>query len=298
MYAPQWVWVLPLVALAPLSFTYRRRGKWLVLLVTLGAFWSLAGPCIPWRSLFAESAGQPLIRVMSVNADHRRLEPLRLQELLADVQPDVVFLQDVSSTQMATVFVGAGWHTRRDDGLYVASRFPLKASDGVDLSAFGPPPGEAACYDIETPEGVVRCFNVHLATPRWALLELIESWGRDHGPLEANSDLRRRQSRAIRDQAAQFLGPVMIVGDFNSPVTSTIFRECWSSYSDAFSVAGWGWGNTHFTRRTGLRIDHVLASADFRVQRCWVGPHLGSAHRPLVAELQLAAFAEVWRPRW
>lgn len=131
--------------------------------------------------------------------------------------------------------------------------------------------------------GRVHFINVHLASPRSGLVAVIEGYWRGGAELQANSDLRRWQSAAIRHWAEKLTGPVLIAGDFNTPVESTIYREHWSTYTNAFSFAGWGVGNTHFTRRTGVRIDHVLANKSFRAQRCWVGPDLGSAHRPLVA---------------
>jgi|GEM_PF-5171222 len=37
----------------------------------------------------------------------------------------------------------------------------------------------------------------------------------------------------------------------------------------------------------GIRINHVLASREWQVVTAWVGPNLGSEHRPVFADLQL-----------
>jgi endonuclease/exonuclease/phosphatase (EEP) superfamily protein YafD len=42
------------------------------------------------------------------------------------------------------------------------------------------------------------------------------------------------------------------------------------------------------TRKTGVRIDHILAGHGWRCRRCWVGPNIGSAHRPVIADLYLS----------
>ena len=63
-----------------------------------------------------------------------------------------------------------------------------------------------------------------------------------------------------------------------------LYRRDWAGYTNAFSRTRWGPGHTMFTRRIGLRIDHLLAGAGWRPERCRVGPEVGSAHRPLVAE--------------
>jgi endonuclease/exonuclease/phosphatase (EEP) superfamily protein YafD len=135
----------------------------------------------------------------------------------------------------------------------------------------------------------VHCFNLHLATPRWGLLAVVFGSPGGIDKLQANSDLRRDQSAAIRRRASSLDGPVLLAGDFNTPLESTIYRQCWSAYTNAFSAAGLGWGNTHLTRHTAVRIDHVLASRDWRVRRCWVGPDVGAAHRPVIADLECPA---------
>ena len=86
-------------------------------------------------------------------------------------------------------------------------------------------------------------------------------------------------------EAGRAAGPVLLVGDFNTPPESVIFRRVWSGYANAFSDAGWGWGYTFRTRRTAVRIDHVLVGGGGRATTCWVGPDVGSPHRPVVADV-------------
>src|SRR5262249_10314034 len=103
--------------------------------------------------------------------------------------------------------------------------------------------------------------------------------------LEANVELRREQSAAITAWLSDVDGPLLIGGDFNTPVESTIYRECWSDYGNAFSLAGLGWGLTqHSPRRTAVRIDHLLAGRGWRCRACRIGPDVGSEHRPVYAE--------------
>ena len=77
---------------------------------------------------------------------------------------------------------------------------------------------------------------------------------------------------------------MLLAGDFNTPVESAVYREYWSSYTNAFSTAGLGWGQTQFTpRRTSVRID-ICWPGPTGCQDCWVGPFVGSEHRPVFAE--------------
>ena len=86
-------------------------------------------------------------------------------------------------------------------------------------------------------------------------------------------------------EAARCSGPVLVVGDFNTPPESPIFDEVWDGYTDAFSAAGWGWGYTFFGTKTMVRIDHILASRAWGVTACRVGQFIGSPHRPVIADL-------------
>jgi endonuclease/exonuclease/phosphatase (EEP) superfamily protein YafD len=84
---------------------------------------------------------------------------------------------------------------------------------------------------------------------------------------------------------------VIVLGDFNMPPDSAIYRQFWSDFSNAISSAGFGFGSTHFTHRTAVRIDHVLAGPGWRFRRAWVGPFVGSAHRPVVADVDVTGTA-------
>lgn len=285
LFAPRWLWGLPLCALAPAVAVKHQRLLWLLGLASVIVIGPIMGLCLPWRIEFASRTAGLNLRVLTCNGDCRDLDPARFSALLNEVQPSIVVMQDVWTPHVTNVFESDGWYVHVHDGLCLASRFPIRAVKTLDSDKFGPGLGGAACYDLETPAGIVHCFNLHLATPRWGLLALIH--GHSHGAekLQDNSNLRRQQSIAISRRASTLAGPVLLAGDFNTPVESTIYRECWSGYTNAFSVTGLGWGNTHLTRHTGVRIDHILASPNWQVRRCWVGPDVGSAHRPIIADL-------------
>jgi endonuclease/exonuclease/phosphatase family metal-dependent hydrolase len=70
------------------------------------------------------------------------------------------------------------------------------------------------------------------------------------------------------------------------PDDSPIFRQnLLPNFQDAFTAAGAGYGRTYHARWTQTRIDHILASPAFQVRSCYVGPDVGSAHRPVLAEI-------------
>lgn len=57
----------------------------------------------------------------------------------------------------------------------------------------------------------------------------------------------------------------------------------------AFSAMGFGIGNTTYVDKGGIkwgsRIDHILTRGRWHASRCWVGPDIGSDHRPVLADI-------------
>jgi vancomycin resistance protein VanJ len=140
-------------------------------------------------------------------------------------------------------------------------------------------------YELATPAGAVTLFSLHFATPRDDLRKVIHENERGPDDLSANSSLRGVQAANVARAAENVTGPVLLVGDFNTPPESIYFRRIWPRYTDAFSAAGWGWGYTFINSRTMVRIDHILAGEGWQCRRCWIGPNVGSSHRPVLADL-------------
>ena len=84
-----------------------------------------------------------------------------------------------------------------------------------------------------------------------------------------NAEIRDRESARAMTWSLQGnqLTPVIVAGDFNLPVESTIFRRHWGEFTDAFEAAGSGFG---WTRQEGallrIRIDHILGNATRRAR--------------------------------
>jgi len=292
MYSPRWLFSLPLLAfLAALLVLRRRALLWPLLVGTFVLLFAVMQLCLPWRGALA-FGGSPdaRIRVLTLNADNVDLDAAKLKALLDEVKPDVVALQAWRSRHERPAFGprdgAATWHLARDGELFVASRFPVSPAGKLVHPAFAGYDGTAAAYDVSAPMGNVRLYNLHLATPRDGLEAVIDEWWDGADEMDETSALRRDQSEAVSQWAGGFSGPTLVVGDFNTPPDSAIYRTFWSGYTNAYTAAGFGFGNTHFTRRTSVRIDHVLAGPGWRCRRAWVGPYVGSLHRPVIADLE------------
>jgi vancomycin resistance protein VanJ len=131
----------------------------------------------------------------------------------------------------------------------------------------------------------VTFISVHLASPRHGIYEVIHDRARGPADIQASSDRRWEQSEFLAHEAAEVSGPKLLAGDFNTPPESAIYRGLWEPYTDAFTAAGWGWGYTFYGGRTTVRIDHIFAGRGWHCVHCWVGPDIGSPHRPVLADL-------------
>lgn len=283
-YGPRWVLALPLGILMPVAA--RQRALVLLFLGLVLVAGPVTGLCVPARMFLVRDSGLPAVRVLTCNVQGEQLDLLALGTLIDEIRPDVVALQECSPQHGRALFGRrqGEWHVRTDKGLCLASRYPVR-----EAAVLGDEPGWrdiAVRYDLETPGGVVHFFNLHLATPRTGLEAVLREWEKGIPALRANTTLRWKQSGVVSRFVDQVHGPTLVAGDFNMPGDSPIYRRFWSHYSDAFSSAGLGWGHTRFTRWFGIRIDHVLAGPEWRFRRCWVGPDIGSDHRPVIADVE------------
>jgi vancomycin resistance protein VanJ len=133
----------------------------------------------------------------------------------------------------------------------------------------------------------VTVTNVHLDTPRSGF-EYIRRGRIAAGARELDSNVDRRDLEAGRARrwVDEEDGSHLVLGDFNTPVESVIYQRNWRGLENAFSRAGFGFGSTRFNGWIRIRIDHILMNEDWRTVRAFVGPDLGSDHRPMIADLR------------
>lgn len=284
MFTPRWLLLAPAILLVPAALLGQRRTLGVVMLALI----LVAGPVMNFaipRSLFSSGvSGGPRLRVMTCNMHYEERSRARLERLLAEERPDIVGLQEWPGWERHEVFPKGEWHVHGTPSLFLASRLPITRTlirGENSASAIG----ALGRYELRTEAGTFTLFNLHLASPREGLYDVTHDKHRGAENLKEGTELRWEQSENVASEANEVPGAVLLVGDFNTPPESTIFRTVWSRYTDAFSSAGWGWGYTFIGGRTTVRIDHILASAGWRCERCWVAPSIGSPHRPVIADL-------------
>jgi endonuclease/exonuclease/phosphatase (EEP) superfamily protein YafD len=293
MFGPAWLAAVALLMLVPPALFVRWGLLWPIAagLVFVGV--ALTGFNVPLPDRRTRPAGRVKLRLQRCNIHWSKLRPAEgggtvLGDLIRAADPDVVTMQGWSPRYQAALFEPGRWHLWMHDEVIVASRYPVTRVVGYDPETF-PRPGAFACFRVETPGCPFHVCSLHLASPRTGLDAVLRGGWQGADEVRANTKARRRQSGTVRDALAEIDGPYFVAGDFNTPTESALYKEFWSPYANAFTRTGWGWGKTFFTRFDAVRIDHLLASPEWRCRACRVGSDVGSPHRPVLAEWEFAA---------
>jgi endonuclease/exonuclease/phosphatase (EEP) superfamily protein YafD len=290
LFGPRWLCALPLTVLGPLAGLLRRRMLLPLAAAALLVFGPLMGFCLSWARLAAPS--RPAIRVLTCNLKGHCNDNAALDDLIRDAAPDIVALQ--GCLRQPRVKWPAGWQVVQEGELLIASHYPLRDVRSSRPATRTP----ILSCTVATPEGDLDFATLHPQSPHQTLGKLL-NWRTllqpaQSGPLTQDITRDIEERRQDAEQAAAWIAndrePKIIVGDFNLPPESAIYRKYWTNYCDAFGGAGLGFGYTEWPRLRGktwfgMRIDHILSTADWQPRRCWVGPDVGSDHLPLIAEL-------------
>lgn len=290
LFGPRWVWALPLAVLAPAALIFRRRLLWLLGLAALLLLFPVNGFELPSLRVLTGDGERRDLRVMTYNVGGGKPDPADVAPLLEKIAPDVALFQEcdtlISAAQPS--LERQGWHVDTQWGSCIASRYPIRKVDVRDPKDVWEMGGSGVIvrYEIDKPGLPFNVVNVHLETVREGLAEVMHRAWRGAPGLEANIRQRDFESGLGRAWTERATGPLVITGDFNMPLESAIYRRHWSSFTNAFSEAGFGFGVTKATGWHGIRIDHVLLGPGWACLGAWVGPHLGMDHRPMVTEIR------------
>jgi endonuclease/exonuclease/phosphatase (EEP) superfamily protein YafD len=281
--APRWMLTLPALVLLPLAAWLRRWSVPVVLAAGVIVLLAVSGFNIPWSHLVHSPPHGPRLRVLTCNMHYHGSAAPRLEAFIHEARPDIVAVQEWDEDAQPAEFSGKDWSVDRKHHHFLASRYPIRRTLLLGRDSENPQ-GALRRYDIETHAGLVHFFSLHMLSPRQGVYEALrERQGTQR--VQEETDLRWIQSESVVDHTTGLEDPILVVGDFNTAPESALWRRVWGRYRDAFDAGGWGWGYTFNGARTSVRIDHVLVGPGWYVDRCWVGPDVGSPHRPVVADL-------------
>ena len=271
-------------------FVFALLALWLdhrpVLVLTMGAFLTLAA-----HALLAQQNEGPLFgtaraaslnqpgdwTILSLNTWHAHADAAALADYLIDTNADVLVLTEFGPNKIAQLHRLEKTYPYRQDcaadwncSIAVLSRHPFTSAGSTPQGA-GP---ATAWVTFGAGNQAMTVMGVQVIQPL------------------RSSAMHARQLADLAVTAKQFKGRILVAGDFNS-----------TPWSSAFSRFGEVSGLTHMGRflptfpsgQSGLpqlAIDHMFASPAVRFADVWIGPDVGSDHRPLLAEIQLPPDAQ------
>ncbi|WP_347175393.1 endonuclease/exonuclease/phosphatase family protein [Polaribacter uvawellassae] len=169
-------------------------------------------------------------------------------------------------------------------GQAIYSKYPIINSGSLDFKDSG---NNIIYVDVLKDKDTVRVYNIHLES-------LSINTDKEYFGEENNQKLLGRFRTTFKKQAIQteqFLaheeswkGKKIILGDFNNTAFSWVYRKIKSDKKDAFVEAGQGFGKT-FDYSFPMRIDFILTSADFEINKFTTFDKKYSDHFPILARI-------------
>jgi endonuclease/exonuclease/phosphatase (EEP) superfamily protein YafD len=282
---PPWCWAIGGLLLAWCCYTRRRRWPSVLLVVGWLAFVALAAdaPLSVARSLTPKPDRAGSIRVVSLNCAGSSPAAREVQRL----DPDIVLFQESPTFEtlqsLAKEMYGSSENLVRgyDPSILARGR----------VTAVPVPPefrGNVVHARVELDRRVINVISLRLFPCPVSL----EFWSADCWRYyRTNRENRRRQLAKIADYAQLLPADELLVlgGDFNCPPRDAALELLRPWLSDAFVVAGRGWGATiiELAGVPMIRIDQIWTSPQLRAIDAFVDRATGSDHHMTVADLKL-----------
>lgn len=237
-----------------------------------------------------------VLKILSYNVHScigtdRRLDPVRVAEVIAALEPDIIGLQELdvgrnrtggmdqahiiaSLLRMEFHFHAALKVEEEHYGDAVLTALPMRLVKGDVLPSHGEQRG-AIWVEITAGDTQLQVFNTHLGLLR-----------RD----------RLRQTAVLR--GPDWLGhpdcrgkPIILIGDMNSIPSSPVYHNLSRGMVDVQNRAVMQPRPTFPSRYPLLRLDHIFVSADIQVREAGVAStklaRRASDHLPLLATVEV-----------
>lgn len=287
LFLGRWPWLL--IAVPALLLTGVAR-QWRAVLIALVTFVVGLSGIMEFSfgtgRLAAAAESEAPIRIITFNMNGDEAGPL-ITGLIRGWEPDVIAIQECGSNTRQALLELPDYNA--DIGTTcLLTRYPIVAIDSMGRDNFLAAGGAAWVkrYRLRGPQGEFDVTNLHLDTPRRAFEALMDGDADATGTIAGKTAVRDVESRLARRWVDAGRGPRIVVGDFNMPTESAIFRTHWRSLTDAFEHVGVGFGYTRLAGWIRLRIDHVLVDDAWVVKTARVLPDYGSDHLPVMVEVE------------
>jgi vancomycin resistance protein VanJ len=280
---------LPLVILIPLALWQRAWPLLLGLSLPLLAFVYFFGALFIAAPTAADASQGRQITAMTLNMLWSNEDDAAILAAIRQARPDLIGLQEVKpATQdrltrlLAAEYPYVAQHPARQfHDVLLLSRFPIEAV----TASFEQPIGQALRATVLVNGRSLAVFVAHLPPSNFLRYPLAQF----ATYTASRYDERLREAQSLAQELRRVGGPALLLCDCNLTSTSEAYAALQTAAIDSFPGAGWGFGHTVRMARIPLlllRIDYVWHTAELTAQRAYVGPAVGSDHRPLIAELR------------
>lgn len=288
LFLGRWPWLLPAVPLLLLAAGLRQKRAAIgTLAVSIVALFGVMEFSTGVGRFFGNSDESTRVRLITYNIDGDGPAPMMLTELVTLWNPDVLAVQECGERARSEL-AAIPYYSSDLANTCLLSRFPILSVDSLRRDNFRNAGGAAWVkrYRLKGPNGDFDVTNVHLDTPRRAFEALMAGKDDATDTISRKIEVRELESKLARRWVDIGRGPRLVMGDFNMPSESAIYREHWSSLQSGFETAGFGFGYTRLNGWIRLRIDHILADDNWRVRSARTLPDYGSDHLPLMVDVE------------
>jgi endonuclease/exonuclease/phosphatase (EEP) superfamily protein YafD len=244
-------------------------------LVNLATIVPIYFPAPPWQASAPASAHLRLVSLNVLGKNERYAEVI---SLLRRESADIVLLMEVqphwldSLESLRDEYPHQHVVSRRDNfGIALVSKAPYSDIQTVE---FGSAELPSVVATLTHGGQSFTLVGTHPVPPG------------SHSSAAARNEQLAAVGHFVKNQS----GPVIVAGDLNLTDHSPFFGDLLRTGELADSRQGIGIQASWAPRLPGLDLplDHVLVSREWQVAARRVGPHLGSDHRPVIADLRLA----------
>jgi len=224
------------------------------------------------------SPGSRSLRAMLLNVNTRHGNPERVRQVIPEVSPDILVLEEISDHWMAQLTWLKDSHPNcvtqpREDnfGIGLFSRFPLTDSEIVYIGSAEVP---SVLATVNTGKAQLRIVATHPPPPG----------NRDY------SHWRDEQLDRLPDYVCSARpSPLILLGDLNVTPWNYHFRRLLKRTGLKDSTQGYGFQPTwpNFNPLLRIPIDHCLHSPDIVIIDRRTGPDVCSDHYPLIVDFAI-----------
>ncbi|GHE89482.1 endonuclease/exonuclease/phosphatase family protein [Thalassotalea profundi] len=212
-------------------------------------------------------------------------EGIELKKLKAAIRfynPDVFLFQESGRLLGTKVFKSYPFQDCKNNLCFI-SKYPFKKINSLNNAMYKGYGDWAAFYELKINNEKVNIVNVHFPSVR-SIFPRFSNIAKVHS--------NRELAALIISSWGASKNKVIISGDFNMSTSEGIYRRTFNQFNNALSIQGNGFNNTlnynyKGLKLPGVRIDHILFSDEFNIEKATVLETLGGDHYPVLSQFSL-----------